>query len=76
LNSNNVRLVDYVRDPLEHDPIETWGGIEDLITLGAEEKFGNGTIAFLREAHKRQLYMRKEIIRRYGMEAFNIPWSY
>jgi hypothetical protein len=63
-----VRLVDYVRDPLEHEVMETWAGIEGLITGGAEDKFGAGTVEFLREAFKRQEYMTTEIVRRYGVE--------
>ena len=67
-------MVDYIKDPLEHSPMEMWGGVEALISAGAEEKFGAGTAAFLREAHRRQEYMRKEIIRRYGMEDVYIPF--
>jgi hypothetical protein len=63
-----------MKDPLEHDPLETWGGVEALISAGAEERFGNGTEAFLREADKRQEYMKHEIIRRYGMEGVYIPF--
>ena len=74
LNNDHVRLVDYVKDPLERNPMETWGGIEALISKGAEEKFGNGTSEFLREANTRQEYMRKEIIRRYGLEDLYIPF--
>jgi hypothetical protein len=66
--------VDYVRDPLEQDAWETWGGIEDLIARGAEEHFGEGTSEFLRSAAERQDYMKKEIIRRYGMEDVYIPF--
>jgi len=55
--------------------METWGGIEALIEQGAEERFGEGTVEFLREANRRQLYMRKEIIRRYGMEGVYIPFE-
>jgi hypothetical protein len=74
LTNDNVRLVDYVKDPLERDPMEMWGGVEALISDGAEEKFGAGTADFLREAHKRQEYMKKEIIRRYGIEDLYIPF--
>jgi hypothetical protein len=75
LNTDLVRLVDYVVDPLEYGPMETWGGVEALIEQGAEQRFGEGTAGFLREANIRQLYMRKEIIRRYGMEGRYIPYA-
>jgi len=68
-------LVDYIKDPIEYDPMEMWGGVEALISAGAEEIFGAGTAEFLREAHQRQEYMRKEIIRRYGMEDVYIPFQ-
>jgi hypothetical protein len=74
LTDNNVRLVDYVEDPLEYEPMQSWGGVEALIADGAEERFGEGTAAFLREAYIRQEYMKTEIIRRYGMESFDIPF--
>lgn len=48
--------------------MESWGGVEDLIKQGAEEKFGNGTTEFLREANVRQEYMNHEIFRRYGIK--------
>jgi hypothetical protein len=67
-------LVDYIKDPLEHDPMEMWGGVEALISAGAEKIFGVGTAEFLREAHQRQKYMRAEITRRYGMERVYIPF--
>jgi len=67
-------LVDYIKDPLEHEPMEMWGGVEALISAGAEGKFGYGTAEFLREAHKRQEYMKKEVIRRYGMEDVYVPY--
>jgi hypothetical protein len=63
--------VDYVRDPLEYDPWESWSGIEDLISRGAENHFGDGTVDFLREAYKRQNYMKKEIPRRYGVKGLS-----
>lgn len=63
-----MRLADYVNDPLENDPWESWGGIEDLISRGAENHFGEGTADFLREAQVRQEYMKTEIVRRYGLE--------
>jgi hypothetical protein len=58
--------VDYIEDPLEKDAIYSWYGIEGLIQAGAEEKYGVGTEEFLREAQKRQTYMKWEIFRRYG----------
>lgn len=61
-------MVDYVKDPLELDVMESWNGIEGLINDGAEEKFGVGTAEFLREAYIRQNYMREEIFRRYRMD--------
>ena len=69
-----MRLVDYVVDPLELGPWESWGGVEDLISRGVAERFGEGTIEFLREADKRQEHMKKEVIRRYGMEDVWIPF--
>lgn len=60
-------VVDYVADPLELDRMESWDGVEGLISSGAEEKFGSGTAAFLREAYIRQEYMKKEILRRYNL---------
>ena len=74
MTDDNVRLVDYVKDPLEHEPMESWGGVEALIAAGAEEIFGPGTAVFLREANVRQEYMKKEIVRRYGMESVYIPF--
>jgi len=53
---------------MELNPMESWGGVEDLIKQGAEEKFGNGTTEFLREANVRQEYMNHEIFRRYGIK--------
>lgn len=67
-------MVDYINDPLEHDPMQVWGGVEALISAGAEKIFGDGTAEFLREAHRRQEYMREEIVRRYGMEDVYIPF--
>jgi hypothetical protein len=64
---NLVRLVDYIADPIEESPWESWDGVEDLISRGAEEHFGEGTEEFLREAHQRQEYMKDEIARRYGV---------
>jgi hypothetical protein len=48
--------------------MESWNGVEGLINDGAEERFGVGTVEFLREAYKRQEYMKKEIFRRYRMD--------
>ena len=59
--------MDYVKDPLENDPWESWSGIEDLIARGADDYFGNDTSKFLREAYKRHVYMKTEIGRRYGV---------
>ena len=61
-------MLDYIRDPLELETMESWNGIEGLIRDGAEQRFGAGTADFLREAYKRQEYMKKEIFRRYRME--------
>jgi len=47
----------------------SWHGIEDLISQGAEEKFGHGTEKFLRDAFKKQEYMKTEILRRYGLSS-------
>lgn len=67
LEDNHVYLVDYLKDPLENDKLDSWNGFEGLISSGAEEKFGEGTELFLREANERQQAMRTEIFRRYGM---------
>jgi hypothetical protein len=75
LLDDNVRLVDYVKDPLEFEPMESWDGVEDLISEGAEKRFGTGTAEFLHKAHELQWYMRKEIIRRYGLEGVYIPFD-
>jgi hypothetical protein len=48
--------------------MESWGGVESLIDKGAEDKFGPGTDAFLREAFVRHDYMKHEVFRRYGMK--------
>ena len=61
-------MVDYVRDPLELNAMVSRYGVEGLINEGAEEKFGAGTAEFLRQAYKRQEYMKKEIFRRYKMD--------
>jgi len=47
----------------------SWHGVEDLISKGAEEKFGQGTEKFLRDAFKKQEYMKTEILRRYGLSS-------
>jgi hypothetical protein len=60
--------VDYLADPLELDGMFSWDGIEGLISMGAEEKFGSGTDQFLRKAFEKYEYMRIEILRRYGLE--------
>jgi hypothetical protein len=61
-------LIDYIKDPLEVDGMDSWGGIDGLISSGAETKFGLGTEEFLKNAYERQEYMKTEILRRYGME--------
>jgi hypothetical protein len=66
--NDHVRLVDFIKDPLEREPMDMSGGVEALISAGAEKIFGAGTTEFLREAHRRQNYMKIEIIRRYGLE--------
>lgn len=48
--------------------MESWGGVEDLISQGAEDTFGVGTADFLKNASERQIYMKTEIFRRYGMK--------
>jgi len=53
---------------MEEDPWQSWQGIEDLISRGAEEKFGPGTEEFLRKAFEKQQYMKSEILRRYGLQ--------
>ena len=53
---------------MEVNPMESWGGVEALISDGAETRFGVGTEDFLREAYTRQKYMKKEIFRRYGLD--------
>jgi hypothetical protein len=49
----------------------SWDGIEGLISSGAESKFGVGTEEFLRQADEKQLYLKEEIFRRYGLEHTN-----
>lgn len=63
-----MHLIDYISDPLELDGMSSWDGIEGLISKGAEEKFGEGTEDFLREAYKRQERMKTELPRRYGLK--------
>lgn len=60
-------MVDYIKDPGEEDYLESWDGVEGLIAMGAEGKFGPGTAEFLREADRRQIYMKTELLRRYGL---------
>ena len=67
MEDNHVYLVDYIKDPWESDKLDSWNGVEGLISSGAEEIFGEGTVAFLREADERQNAMKTEIFRRYGM---------
>jgi hypothetical protein len=55
-----VRLVDYVNDHLENDPLGSWSGIEDLIARGVDEHYGNNTTEFLREAYHRHLYLYED----------------
>ena len=62
-------MLDYIIDPLELDIMESWNGVEGLICDGAEEKFGAGTADFLREAYRRQEYMKTEIFIRYEMDS-------
>lgn len=45
----------------------SWNGVEGLISMGAEEKFGHGTAQFLRDAFTKQDYLKTEIPRRYGL---------
>jgi hypothetical protein len=47
--------------------MESWNGVEDLISQGAEDRFGVGTAEFLKNAFERHRYMKTEILRRYGM---------
>ena len=47
--------------------LESWYGVEGLITDGADEKFGPGTATFLREAFKQQEVMKAELPKRYGL---------
>jgi hypothetical protein len=61
-------MLDYVRDPLELNTMESWNGVEGLIIDGAEGNFGAGTAEFLRAAYERHEYMKKEIFRRYRMD--------
>lgn len=67
MEDTHVRLVDYVKDPLEVDVMESWRGVVGLIKDGAEDKFGDGTALFLREAYEQQEYLKVEIPRRYGL---------
>ena len=67
LKTDRVSLVDYVADPLETDWLESWDGVQGLISQDAEKKFGAGTNEFLNNAFERQTYMKTEILRRYGL---------
>ena len=67
LKDDRVNLVDYVADPLEVNGMESWHGVKDLISKGADDKFGVGTADFLKNATERHLYMKTEILRRYGV---------
>jgi hypothetical protein len=60
-------LVDYVADPLEVNGIESWHGVKGLLSQDVDEKFGVGTADFLSNASERHLYMKTEILRRYGL---------
>ena len=55
-------------DPLELDGLDSWNGVEGLISMGAEEKFGAGTADFLKDAYLKQEFMKTEILRRYGLQ--------
>ena len=61
-------MIDYIVDPLELDGLDSWNGVEGLISMGAEEKFGAGTADFLRDAYLKQEFMKTEILRRYGLQ--------
>jgi len=61
-------LIDYIVDPLELDGLDSWNGVEGLISMGAEEKFGAGTADFLKDAYVKQEFMKTEILRRYGLQ--------
>lgn len=60
-------MADYEKDPKEENSMFSWEGVEGLIKDGAENKFGSGTELFLREASRREAYMKTEILRRYGL---------
>ena len=62
-----MRLVDFVKDPVEENPMESWDGVEGLIRNGVENRFGKGTREFLREADRRQNHWKKDIPSRYGL---------
>jgi hypothetical protein len=61
-------LIDYITDPLEENGMDSWHGVNGLISDGAEARFGAGTVEFLKEADERQRYMKTEILRRYGLQ--------
>jgi serine/threonine protein kinase HipA of HipAB toxin-antitoxin module len=69
LHDDNVHLADYVKDPAEEDPLESWSGVEGLISMGAEDIFGSGTKQFLRDASSRQSHIQVELFRRYALNA-------
>lgn len=55
--------------------MESWYGVEDLIKKGAEEKFGLGTEKFLRMADEKVKYMKREMLRRYGVDENHRIWD-
>ena len=52
---------------MEEHPLESWYGVEGLITDHVEEKFGIGTESYLREAEQMHHHMKEEMPRRYGL---------
>ena len=64
MDDNHVSLIDFVKDPEEHNVMESWDGVEGLITDGAEDRFGKATSAFLREAYEWQKVMKLKMPRR------------
>jgi serine/threonine protein kinase HipA of HipAB toxin-antitoxin module len=62
-------------DPAELEVMESWYGVEDLIKKGAEEKFGLGTEKFLRMADEKVKYMKREMLRRYGVDGNHRIWD-
>ena len=63
-----MRLVNFIKDPVEEHPMVSWDGVEGLIKNGVEKRFGKGTAEFLREADVRQKFWRKDLPRRYGLK--------